>query len=151
MTTRTITTKSGSTIQIEMVREVVDKTSYCDGQRTVTGREIIEYTDITLRDNTGKYIGSGNGIDTNIDIPADIKAHNVVGKIGRAWITQESANQINAILAELEIENPKTDEYIAIKAAAAKAQADHDTWYNSPEMVAHRKLMREMDDPNSDL
>jgi hypothetical protein len=151
MTTKTITTKTGKTITVEMVREVQDKVNFADGYNIIVGREIVEYTNITLRDATGKTLMTGNEIDTPKSIPAEMKAKGAVACIGNAYVTQEIVDLTATALAELEAENPKSDEQIAIETAKTQAIADHDAWYDSPDAVRARKLERDMDDPNSDL
>jgi hypothetical protein len=148
MTTKTVKLNKGNTAKIEMVRKVEDKTAYLDGQRTTIGREVVDYVEITLCDENGNYIASGKELSTII--PADLRAKGAVASVGQAYLMQETASIIRAALDELEAENPKSDEQIAIETKQAKAIADHDAWYNSPDQIAHRKLMREMDDPNSD-
>jgi hypothetical protein len=151
MTTKTITTKTGKTIAVEMVRKVQDKVSYADGYNIVTGREIVEYTNITLRDAAGKYLASDKEIDTTSNISAEMRSKGAVARIGQACITQEIVDLVASALAELEAENPKSDEQIAIETAKAQAIAENDAWYNSPEEIAYRKFEREMNAPDSDL
>jgi len=150
MTTKTITTKSGKTITVEMVREVQDKVNYSDGYNIVTGREIVEYTNITLRDATGKTLMTGDEIDTPRNIPSEMKVKGAVACIGNAYVTQEIVDLVTAAFAELQAKNPKSDEQVAIESAKAQAIADHDAWYYSDDAIASRKLERDMDDPNSD-
>jgi hypothetical protein len=57
---------------------------------------------------------------------------------------------VAAALDDLEAENPKSDEQIAMESASAKHAAEYNAWYNSPEQIAHRKLMADMDSPDSD-
>lgn len=151
MTTKTMTTKSGKKIEVELVREVQDKTSYMDGQRSIVGREIVEYTNITFRDANGKYLASGKKIEemygNNV---AEMKAKGAVARIGEAAVGQEIVDLINAAFTELEAENPKSEEYLEIKKATAKAIADHDDWYNSAEEVAYRKFTKDMEREDSD-
>jgi hypothetical protein len=151
MTTKTITTKTGKTITVEMVREVQDKVNYSDGYNIVVGREIVEYTNITLRDSNGKTLMTGKEIDTPKSIPAEMKNKGAVACIGNAYVTQEIVDLVTAAFAELEAENPKSDEQIAIEVAKVKAIADHDAWYDSPEQVAARNFEYEMNRPDSDL
>ena len=151
MTTKTVTTKTGKTIKIELVRKVQDKSIYNDGQRTTTGREIVEYTNISLYSADGKLLASGKTIDPLWgNNKSEMAARGAVASIGKSAVTQEIVDLVNAAFAELDAENPKTDEYNSIKSNASQAIADHNNWYNSPEQIAYRKLQRNMDNPNSD-
>lgn len=123
MATKTITTKSGKTIEVELVREVQDKVAYADGHNIVTGREIVEFTNIRFYDGK-KLIASGKEIrpmtGNNVQKMA---AQGAVAQIGTAAITQQVVDQIQAAFAELEAENPKSAEYLAIKQRQADALA----------------------------
>ena len=148
---KTVTTKKGKQIVVELVRKVQDKTAYMDGNRSTIGREIVEYTNITLRDANGKYITSGKTIEPMYgNNKAAMIAQGAVARIGQAAVTQEIVDLINAAFAELEMKNPKTAEYIAIKNAEAKAKSDYEAWVNSNEQIAARKFKREMNSANSD-
>jgi len=151
MTTKTITTQTGRTITVEMVRKVQDKVSYADGYNLVTGREIVERTTITLRDGDGKILATAkelSGLTPRFD--AKGIAGGAVGKIGNVYLRQDTYDLVAGLLAEVEAETPKSDEQIAIETAQAQAVAAHDTWYKSPEAVAARKLEIEMSRANSD-
>lgn len=149
MTTKTITA-NGKTITVEMVRNVQDKVSYADGYNITTGREVIEYTVITL--DNGKNKIAANHLDTKLNPKFDAKgiAGGAVAKLGNAYLLPETYQLVAALLAEVEAETPKSDEQIEIEAAQAKALEAHAAWYNSPEEVAARKLAREMNRSDSD-
>lgn len=145
MATKTITTKSGKTIEVELVREVQDKVAYADGQNIVTGREIVEYQNINFYDGK-KLIASGKEITPMIGGNAkQMAAQGAVAQIGKAAITQQVVDQIQAAFAELEAENPKNAEYLAIKQSQANALtrwgAD-EPWRRQREEFA-RKMERE--------
>lgn len=151
MTTKTFTTKSGKTVKVELVRKVQDKIVNLDGDKFVTGREIVEYTNITFFDQSGKVVASGNevgmlhpGIPTN----AKMIAQGAVARIGDAYISQEVVDQINAALAELDAENPKSDEQLAMERAKAEAHARWEA--DLPAMMAAEEFDRKMNDPDSD-
>lgn len=152
MTTKTITTKTGKTITVEMVRKVQDKVNYSDGYNIVTGREIVEHTNITLRDETGKTITTGDHL-SNVSPRFDAKAieAGAVGKVGDAYLRQEMYDLVVRLIADVDAQTPKTDEQIKIEAEQAAAIAKHDAWYNSPEQIAAREFEREMNRPDSDL
>jgi len=151
MTTKTISTKTGKTISVEMVREVQDKVSYADGYNITTGREIVEYTNITLRDETGKILATGKEL-SKLSPKFDAKgiAGGAVGKLGKTYLRQEMYDQVAGVIADVELETPKSGEQIAIETAKAQVEAAHDAWYNSPEQIAARKFAYEMNRPNSD-
>lgn len=150
MTTKTTTT-NGKTITVEMVRKVQDKVNYSDGYNVVVGREIVEYTRITLSDETGKIIATGKEIGS-VSQRFDSKAieAGAVAKLGNVYLRQEMYNTVSGLIAEVEAETPKSAEQIEIEAAKEKAEKDYETWYNSPEALASRKLEREMEREDSD-
>lgn len=151
MSKKTVTTKTGEKIEVELVRKVQDKVAYMDGANVTSGREIVEYTNITFRDQNGKYITDGKTIEPMYgNNKTAMIAQGAVARIGQAAVTQEIVYLVNAALTELEIENPKTAEYVAIKNAEAKAKSDYEIWVNSDEQIAARKFEREMNNPNSD-
>jgi len=151
MTTKTATTPNGKTIKVEIVRKVQDKVNYSDGYNVAVSREIIDYTTISLLDETGKVIATGKEL-SKVFPQFDAKAieAGAVGKLGNVYLRSEMYNAAATLLAEVEAETPKSDEQIAIEAAQAKAAADHDTWYNSPDAVRSRRLEAEMDRSDSD-
>ena len=151
MTTKTTTTSTGKTITVEIVRKVQDKVNYSDGYNIVTGREIVDYTNITLCDENGKVITTGKEIGSlNSQFDAKGIAGGAVGKVGKVYLRKETYDQVAGLLAEVEAETPKTDEQISIETAKAQAEKDYDTWYNSSEEVAYRKFSNEMNSPDSD-
>jgi hypothetical protein len=153
MTTKTITTKTGRTITVEMVRKVQDKVNFADGYNIVTGREIVDYTTITLRDETGKEMATGSSLRSNLSPRVDANgiAAGAVGIIGNMYLRREMYDLVAGLLAEVEAETPKSDEQIAIETAKAQAEAAHEAWYNSPEEVHYREFVRRMEAPDSDL
>ncbi len=150
MTIKTITTKTGKTISVEMVREVQDKVSYADGYNIVTGREIIEFTNIVIRNNVGKILMDGKKITYPASIPAEMRSQGAVACIGNAYITQEIVSLVLSALEELDADNPKSDEQVSIEKAAEQAAKEYAAWVNSPEQIAYRAFEREMNNPNSD-
>ena len=153
MTTKTITTKSGKTIIVELVRRVQDKVANLDGDRFVTGREIVEYTIITVFGDNGKVIAKGSEISPlHPEVKglrdAEMAAKGAVGRVGDAFVPQAVADQINAALAELDAENPKSAEQLAIEAAKAAAYARWEA--DLPAMMEAEAFDRKMNDPHSD-
>lgn len=154
MATKTVATKSGKSIKVEFVRKVQDKVSYADGYNIVIGREIVEYTNITFTDNAGKVLAKGNGISKLYpqlrgSRDGEMMAKGAVAKVGDAYVTQENLDLINATLAELDAENPKSDEQLAIEKAKAEAHARWEA--DLPAMMESEAFERRMADPNSDL
>lgn len=149
---KSVTTKSGMTIKAEMVREVNDKTANLDGDRYVSGREIYERTYITIIGKDGKVIGRGDGIkkvDPRIPSNRDLIAKGAIARVGDRYVGQDIYDLITGIIAELDAENPKSDEQLAIEAAIAAAKArlaaeQHDIYES-------KMFERRMDDPHSDL
>lgn len=153
MATKTLTTKTGKSVEIEFVRDVQDKVAYADGYNITTGREIVERTHITFRDQTGKPLARGNRIEM-VDPrfnrnAAELIAKGAVARLGDAYISQELADMIAAALAELDVENPKSEEQLAIERAKAEAHARWEA--EAPQRMADEAFARRMDDPNSDL
>ena len=151
MTTTTRTTKSGGTIKVELVRKVQDKIAFADGDNIKVGREIVESTDITLSDATGKVVAWGKMSMVHPGIPSNaaLIAKGAVARIGNAYIPQEIVDQINAAIAELDAANPKSDEQLAIE---AEKDAAHARWEaDIPAMVAAEAFERRMNRADSDL
>lgn len=151
MATKTVTTKSGKTIKVELVREVQDKVAYADGYNIVTGREIVEYTNITFYDLSGKVVAQGREMSmVHPSIPSNAKliAQGAVARVGDAFIPQEAVDIIAAALAELEAENPKSEEQLAIEQAKADAHARWEA--DLPAIMEAEAFDRKMNDPHSD-
>lgn len=149
MATKTITTKSGKTIEVELVRKVQDKIANLDGDRFVTGREIVEYTNIHFFDDNGKVIASGKEITAlNPKLDAKWIAQGAVGRIDKAFVPQAVADQIVAALVELDAENPKSDEQLAMEQAKAEAHARWEA--DLPAIMESEAFDRKMNDPHSD-
>lgn len=149
MSTKTVTTKSGKTIKVELVRHVQDKVAYADGYNIVTGREIVEYTNITFYNEHGKVIAKGREIEPmSGNNAAAMAAQGAVARVGEAAVSQQVVDQINAAFAELDAENPKSAEYLAIQQAKANAYALWEA--DLPAIMAAEEFDRKMNDPNSD-
>lgn len=154
MASKSITTKSGNIIVVELERRVQDKVSYADGYNMVVGREVVERTKIKFLDRNGKLVAEGNEVQKLYPkisrMDAQAMEQGAVGKVGTgAYVRQEVLDQINAALAELDAENPKSDEQLAIEAAKAEALARYEA--ELPAMMEAEAFARRMDDPNSDL
>lgn len=148
MATKTITTKSGKTIKVELVREVQDKVAYADGQNIVTGREIVEYSNIWFYDGK-KLIAAGKEVRPLTGTNAkQMAAQGAVAQIGKAAITQQVAEQIQATFAELEAENPKSAEYLAIKQAQVDRLARWEA--EEPQRREIEEFARKMERADSD-
>lgn len=154
MTTKTVTTTSGKIIKVELVRKVQDKVSYADGYNIVVGREIVEYTNITFCDASGKTLASGKEVSKLYpqirgSRDAEMMAKGAVAKVGDAYVTQGNLDLIKAALAELDAENPKSAEQLAIEAAKAEAYARWEA--ELPAMRESEEFERRMDRADSDL
>jgi hypothetical protein len=152
MTNKTITTETGKTITVEIVRKVQDKIAYLDGYNLPSGREIVDITNITLRDETGKIIVTDHEL-SKVYPMFDAKgiAGGAVAKLGNVYLRQDMYDLVAGLLAEVDAETPKSDEQIAIETAKAAAEKTHDAWYNSPEEITARKFARRMEAEDSDL
>ena len=149
--TKSITTSKGSTITVEMVREVGDKMAYLDGLNEKSGREVIEYTNVTLTGADGKTIVRGKLNKLSPEYNKEMCAAGAVARINNVYLKQDMYDLIADLISQVENENPKSDEQIKIEAAQAKQEENYTAWYNSPEQVASRRLTEMMDDPDSDL
>lgn len=153
MAMKTVTTKSGKTIKVELVRKVQDKIAYADGDNINIGREIVEYTNITFFDQAGKVIAKGDKLGKlYLDVfPTDKKmaAQGAVASVGNAYLPQEVVDLINAAFAELEAENPKSEEQLAMERAKAEAHARWEA--DLPAMREAEEFERRMNRADSDL
>ena len=152
MTTKTVVTESGKTIKVELVRHVQDKVNFADGYNIVTGREIVEFTNIYFHDESGKVIASGKEIGPlNPKISgqdAKAQAAGRVARVNNVYLTQDVADQITVALAELEAENPKSEEQLAIEQAQADAYARWEA--DLPAMMEAEAFERKMNRADSD-
>lgn len=148
MAIKTLTTNSGKTIKVEMVREVQDKVAFADGDNIVVGREIVEYENIYFYDGK-KLLASGKSISPMIGRNAEsMRKQGAVAQIGNVAISQQVADMIQAAFAELDSENPKSQEYLAIKKSQADALA---RWEAEEPMRRQREdFMRKMEREDSD-
>lgn len=151
MATKTVTTPSGKSIKVELVRSVQDKVSYADGYNIVTGREIVEFINIWFYDAAGKLLAHGRTmtmLSPKRPDHKDLIAKGAVARVGNAYLTRENADLVTTLLAELEADNPKSDEQLEIerKKAAAHARWEADL----PAMREAEEFDRKMNDPNSD-
>lgn len=149
MATKTVVTKSGKTIKVELVRHMQDKIANLDGDRFVTGRELVEYTNICFFDDSGKVIAKGSDIAAlNPKLDAKWISQGAVGRVDKAFVPQSIADQITAALAELDAENPKSDEQVTMEQAKAEA---HACWESEvPAMMAAEAFDRKMNREDSD-
>lgn len=149
MATKTVTTKSGKTIKVELVREVQDKIAYADGDNIKIGREIVEYTNITFFDQAGKVVAKGREMTMlHPKIDAKMIEKGAVARVGDAFLPQENADLIIAALAELDAENPKSDEQLAMEQRKAAAHARWEA--EAPQRREMEEFERKMNDPHSD-
>lgn len=152
-------------IQVTVERGTWDEKKYLDGYYTGTETHIVNKMTICLIDANGNVVVSGNEIKpmsyAKVHYPRQYdEAVNAgcVGMLGRAFLRSEVHGLIVDAIAEADANTPKTTEQIEIETAEAERAAKMDAWRNSPEGKAgaeaqerHERLMREMDDPNSDL
>lgn len=148
MATKTVTTKSGKTIKVEMVRKVQDKIANLDGDRFVTGREIVEYTSITFYNESGKVLAKGSEM-TMLDPRFDsMTKKGAVARVGDAYLPRENADLVTVALAELDAENPKSEEQLAMEQAKVEAHARWEA--EAPQRAEYEAFERKMNDPHSD-
>lgn len=151
MKTKTITTNGGSSIKIEFVRKVQDKKSFSDGYDMIVGREVVEYTDIKIYSKDGKLVDKGYELQTPLNpmFHGAMIAQGATARVGNSYLTQEVADMIAEAIAELETENPKSEEQIAIEQRQTEAQQ---RWqHDAPMLRKIEELERRMDSEYSDL
>jgi hypothetical protein len=154
----TIATKTislnGKTIKISLIRGVDDRENRLDGMLVSISREIAEYTEIVIYDASGKAIASGSklsGLSRGYNQYDEAVKRGCKGMVGKCYLMPETYDAIAVALAELDAENPKTDEQIEIEARKAAAKAAGEAWLDSKEYKDMIAFERRMDDPNSDL
>lgn len=153
-TTKSKSIKIGAkTVKVTIERGTWDETIGLDGMDCGIKTHSIDRTEIALYDGS-KKLSSGNTLSA---LPkqhsklADAVKAGCVGIVGNSWFVKpETADAIRSALAELEAENPKTAEQIAIETRKAEAQARADAWLDSAEYREMVEMERKMDDPNSD-
>ncbi len=126
MTTKTATTKSGKTIKVEITRRVQDKTNYSDGFGIVTGREIVDITEITLLDGN-KVLTTGHSVKLlNQKYDSKMIAAGAFARVGDAYLTKENYDLLVSLIAEVEAETPKSEEQIEIEREQEQRKADQE-------------------------
>ena len=114
----------------------------------VVGREIVEYQNIYFYDGK-KLIASGKSISPMVGKNVEsMRKQGAVAQIGNAAISQQVVDMIQAAFVELDSENPKSQEYLAIK----KSQSDALARWKSEEPMRrqHEDFMRKMEREDSD-
>lgn len=147
-TTKTTTSKSGKTIKITIERGTWEETVNLDGHECGTKTNLIDQTEISIIDETGKVLMSGSKLGKLTD--KKMIAQGGVASLGRAVLGQAMYDAISILLAEVDAVTPKTAEQIKIETAKAEGEAKYWAWYNSPEQIAARKFEREMEREDSD-
>lgn len=156
------TSSTGKQIIVTVERGTWTETIHWDGYDMGEKTHVIDRTEITLSDETGKVLASDSAIRplrTTHKQYAEAVKRGCVGMIGsNLFLTAEAHRLIVEALAEADAAAPKTAEQIEIETAAAAKAAKAEAWRNSPQgkaeaaaMYRHEQLMREMDRPNSDL
>jgi hypothetical protein len=128
MTIRTSTrtlNANGKTIEVTLERGTWEDEIRLDGTLCGTKTIKVDRTTIALYDH-GKRLAYGESLDPlpakHSQLAQAIKAGSV-GIVGNVWFVQPAtAAMIRQALAEVEEENPKTPEMIAIESAEAKRE-----------------------------
>lgn len=151
--TRTIEISSGKTIKVTIERGTWEEEIRLDGTLCGTKTHAVDRTEIALYAGS-KRLAYGSALEplpTRHSKLADAIKAGCVGIVGRElFVKPETADAIRSALEELDAENPKTAEQIAIEIQRAAAKAAGEAWLDSDE---HRKMVefeRKMSDPNSD-
>lgn len=150
------------TIQVTIERGTWKDTIYSDGWEIGQRTEIIDRTQIAIKDQQGKTLGVGSEIRplyaTSGKQVAEAIKRGCLGRVGDVFIGPESHALIVSALAEATANAPKTAKQIEIETAQATKAAAAEAYRNSPQgqadaaaMRRHAELMREMDRADSDL
>jgi hypothetical protein len=114
--------------QITLTREIMDKVAFLDGDSRVTGREVYESYEIRITPKaTGKtFVHSGKpGAFAFLELPFRQEKYpqGAYARLGNAYISQDVYDILTGMIEELNAENEKSDEQVAIEnAEAAKKQ-----------------------------
>lgn len=148
MTTKTTELKSGYKVTIKIERSVNDKILYADGYNIPSGREVYENTEITLTDPNGKYVTRAREINALYPkISKQDKEHMQNGAVARidfAYMNQETYDIVSKLLAEVDAETPKSDEYIALETAKAEAEKIANEHYQKEQEEYRRNIANGM-------
>jgi hypothetical protein len=161
---RTIEMKSSKNnikaeIKVEVEHSVVDKILNADGIKINAGRELHDEIWIKMYVN-GKLIAMRNEPPKPVNDPDLIaKGAYAVIEWRTAYLNEDNYKKVMQAIVEMEqeIANNQTDEYKEMAQAEAdriarrEAYEASDAYKKEQEMwEAHERLMRAMDDPNSD-
>lgn len=149
------------TVVAKLTREVVKKNSYADGWNVSLGKETKEYYEVKMTLNNGKGVSMMGKpgdfaflqvVEGSKGIPAGAYA-----RLSDAYMSKATYDLVMGLIAELNAEVAKSDEFVAMETEAAERKAKLEAWRNSPEGKAelaaadrHNRLMREMNKANSD-
>jgi len=157
MAKTTRTTASGYSITVEIVRDVQDKTLWADGGDIPAGREIVDWTLITMAAPDGRIVAKASDVSPlNPALnskDAAMQSRGVVGKLGDVWVTAETMALIAEAQSEADAAEPGSDEFWALKEAQdeARRRAARQAENDAPALREIEEFERRMDDPNSDL
>jgi len=161
MTTNKYTARrnvNGKIVEVKIERGTYTHDVSLDGAPSgIAKTEIIDTTVITLRDATGKVIGSGSEIRpmacgkhlNNYNQAVQMGCKGMIGD--KIFLTPAVYDAIVSALEEANVAAPKTDEQIEIENAKAAAKKTYDDWYNSDEQIKSREFEREFYRAESDL
>jgi len=144
---------------IEIEHSVIDDIWNADGDKVNMGRKLLDKVWISVYAD-GKEIAWNDKLPRIITDPELIKKGAYAEVAWRkAYLNETNYLRLMDIVAEMEkeIANSQTDEYKEIAQAAADHKARReayeasDAYKEEQEMIeAHKRLMRAMDDPDSD-
>lgn len=144
---------NGKTIKVTLERGTWVEDIHLDGWLCGTKTHAVDRTEIALYDGSERlaYGASLNPLPKRHPKLSDAIKAGCVGIVGYEWfVKSETAAAITAALAELDADNPKTDEQSSIEMQEAAAKAKAEAWLDSDEYRRMREFERKMDDPNSD-
>lgn len=156
MAKATRTTQSGYTITVEILRDVQDKTLWADGWDVPAGREVVDWTLITMAAPDGRIVAKASDVSPlNPALnskAAAMQSRGVVGKLGDVWVTAETMALIAEAQSEAEAE-AGSDEFWALKEAQdeARRRAARQAEIDAPALREIEEFERRMDAADSDL
>ena len=145
---------NGKTVKVTLERGTWIEDVRLDGMLCGTKTHVVDRTEIALYDDRDNRLSYGSTLDPMPTRHGSLKQAieaGCVGIVGSEWFVKaETASAIRAALIELDADNPKTADQIAIETQRAAAKASAEAWLDSDEYRQMVEFEHRMSDPNSD-
>jgi hypothetical protein len=144
--------KEGSEIIVTLTRGLIRDTLNLDGHEfgtRITGS--VDHISVNVISG-GKSVAHTSGcspIRTNDPNYRQAKANGYTHRVGNVYLKADKVEQIEAAIAQLEAENPKSDEQVAWEEKSAAALKRAIAYENSEDYRRHEQFKRDMEDENS--